>query len=172
MRAALGTQQMPPNQIIIGIALVLTLFIMSGPLETIYNDAYVPFQNGEIPVEEFAPRLIEPLREYMLRHAQRDDIGLFGMIAGLYITTATPDDEIPLTVLLPAYILGELKLGFQMGFFLYIPFIVIDMVVASTLKAMGMMMLPPAMISMPFKLMIFVLSDSWRRIIYEIVSTF
>jgi len=172
MRAALATQQMPPNQVLMGIALILTLFIMQTPLDRIYNEAYLPFQAQEISAEEFGERLILPLRDYMLAQVDRDDLGLFGRIAGLQLTTGTSHDEIPLTVLTPAFMLSELKRGFIAGFWIYIPFIVIDMVVASVLMAMGMMMLPPAMISMPFKLMIFVLTDGWRRVIESLVQTF
>lgn len=171
MRSALGTQQMPPNQLLIGLALVLSLFIMAGPLDRIYTDAIVPFTGGEISAEQFGTNLIEPLREYMLVHVQREDMGLFAMIAGLDLSVLTYE-EIPLTVLVPAFVLTELRQGFLTGFWLYVPFIVIDMIVASILMAMGMMMLPPAMISLPFKLMVFVLSDGWRWVVEGLVASF
>jgi flagellar biosynthetic protein FliP len=175
MRAALATQQMPPNTVLIGIALVLSMFIMAEPLERIFNEAYLPFQAGEISADAFADRLLEPLRDYMLTMTDPDDIGLFGRIAGHEFDTGviryTPD-EIPLMILVPAHMLSELRTGFTAGFAIYLPFIVIDMVVASTLMAMGMMMLPPAMISMPFKLMVFVLSNGWRMLVEAIVTTF
>lgn len=172
LRSALGTQQMPPNQVLVGISLIMTMLIMAGPLDRIYNEAYIPFQENRVSAEEFAELAIEPLRDFMLKNAEREDIGLFGKIAGQTITTTTPSEEIPTNILIPAFVLGELKKGFAAGFWLYIPFIVIDMVVASTLMAMGMMMLPPAMISLPFKIMVFVVSDGWRWILEAIAGTF
>jgi flagellar biosynthetic protein FliP len=173
MRAALATQQMPPNSVLIGIALILTMFLMQQPLDRIYNEAYLPFQSGAISSEEFGARLIEPLRDYMLTSVgvHNDDLGLFANIAGFEMDSSTPAEDIPLIVIVPAFMLSELKAGFQAGLWIYIPFIVIDMVVASTLMAMGMMMLPPAMISMPFKLMVFVLTDGWRWIVVGIVES-
>jgi len=173
MRAALATQQMPPNSVLIGIALVLTMFVMQQPLDRIYNEAYLPFQAGTISAEEFTDRLIVPLRDYMVTSVgiENDDLGLFAQIAGVEIDTNTPVEEIPMLVIIPAFMLSELKAGFISGLWLYIPFIVIDMVVASTLMAMGMMMLPPAMISMPFKLMTFVLTDGWRRLVESVVMS-
>ncbi|MDR1703438.1 MAG: flagellar type III secretion system pore protein FliP [Clostridiales bacterium] len=173
LRTALGTQSMPPNQVMIGIALIMTLFIMSGPLDRIWNEAFVPFQSGEISAEEFSPRLMEPLREFMYKQVDPEDLGLFGNhVAELGITYETPLEEIPNTVLIPAFVLSELTAGFWAGFWLYVAFIVIDMVVASVLMAMGMMMLPPAMISMPFKIVIFVMSDGWKIVVDAIISGF
>ena len=172
MRSALGTQQMPPNQILIGIALVLSLFIMSGPLDRMYNEAFLPFTANEISVEEFGNSLVEPLRDYMFRHVGLQELQIFGRIAGMEIDLNTPMDDISTVILTPAFVLTELRLGFIIGFWIYVPFIVIDMVVASVLMAMGMMMLPPAMISLPFKIMVFVMSDGWQRLIGELVAGF
>jgi len=169
VRSALGTQQMPPNQVLTGLALFLTLFIM-GPIFTQINETAIqPYSTGQITQREFVDTAMEPLREFMFEEAEPKDVALFVSLSGEEYATL---DEIPNRVLIPAFILGEITKGFTFGFFIYIPFIIIDMVVASVLMAMGMMMLPPAMISLPFKILLFVLADGWGYIIEIVIRTF
>ncbi|MCH5343633.1 MAG: flagellar type III secretion system pore protein FliP [Acetatifactor sp.] len=170
-RAALNTQTAPPNQILIGLALILTFFIMEPVITQINEQAIIPFEEGEIDQEEALELGMEPLREFMARQTQVRDVDLFMDIAGLEWDGATMDD-IPNSVLIPSFMISELRIAFWIGFMIYIPFIVIDMVVASTLMSMGMMMLPPTTISMPFKILLFVLADGWALIIGEVVQTF
>ncbi len=169
-RSALNTQTAPPNQILIGLALILTFFIMEPTITTIYEEAYVPFENGEIAQEEFLEKGIEPLREFMYPQTQLKDVELFMDIAGLEWDGDI--ETIPNSVLIPSFMISELRTAFWIGFMIYIPFIVIDMVVASTLMSMGMMMLPPTTISMPFKILLFVLADGWALVIGNLVQTF
>ncbi|MCM1038142.1 MAG: flagellar type III secretion system pore protein FliP [Roseburia sp.] len=170
-RAALNTQTAPPNNVLIGLALFLTFFIMQPTISTIYTEAVVPFEAGELDQEEAFYAAIEPIREFMYPHTQLKDVGLF-----LEVSRTDWDgenlDDIPFSVLVPSFIISELRTAFIIGFLIYIPFIVIDMVVASTLMAMGMMMLPPTTISMPFKILLFVLADGWNLVIGELVKTF
>ena len=170
-RSALGTQTSPPNQILIGIALFLTLFVMQPTLERVYNEAVVPFDEGAITQEEAFEAGVLPFREFMYGETLIQDVDLFMDIAGQEWDGQTLSD-IPLSVLIPSFIIGELRQAFSMGFIIYIPFIVIDMVVASTLMSMGMMMLPPTTISMPFKILLFVLADGWSLVIMNLVKTF
>lgn len=169
-RAALNTQTAPPNQVLIGLALFLTYFIMQPTLTQVYEEAVVPFEAGEITQDEFFRAGIEPLREFMYKQAQTKDVKLFLEISGDEWDGTL--DGIPLAVLIPSFIIGELRRAFIIGFIIYIPFIVIDMVVASTLMSMGMMMLPPTTISLPFKILLFVLADGWNLIIGSLVKTF
>jgi flagellar biosynthetic protein FliP len=169
IRAAMGTQQMPPNQVLIGVALILTLFLMSPILGEINDAALQPLSNGEISIEQAFEQGMAPLRKFMLDQTDDRDIALFEDLSGQYYDTV---EELPYRVIIPAFILGELTKGFVMGFVLYLPFIVIDMVVASVLMAMGMMMLPPAMISMPFKILLFILSGGWTFVINYVMQTF
>lgn len=169
-RAALNTQTAPPNQVLLGIALFLTLFIMQPTLTTVYNDAIVPFDAGEISQQEFIDNSMGPIREFMYGQTLTKDAQMFMEIAG-YDWTGNLED-IPSVVLIPSFIVSELRTAFIIGFFIYIPFIVIDMVVASVLMSMGMMMLPPTTISMPFKILLFVLADGWSLIIVNTVKTF
>lgn len=169
-RAALNTQTAPPNQVLIGLALFLTFFIMKAPLTQIYNEAVVPFDEGTIEQEEFFELGMQPLREFMYGQTQVDDVRLFVEISGEEWDGSL--DGIPNTVLIPSFIISELRTAFIIGFLVYIPFIVIDMVVASTLMSMGMMMLPPTTISMPFKILLFVLADGWNLIIGNLVKSF
>ena len=165
-RAALNTQTAPPNQVLIGLALFLTFFIMKPTLTEVYDTAVVPFEEGTITQDEG----MAPLREFMYGQTQTEDTRLF-----LDISVEEWDgtlDGIPLSVLVPAFIIGQLREAFIIGFIIYIPFIVIDMVVASTLMSMGMMMLPPTTISMPFKILLFVLADGWNLVIANLVKTF
>lgn len=169
-RAALNTQTAPPNQILIGMALFLTFFIMSPVFNQINENAIQPLNKGEITQEQALEAGIEPLRTFMMNQVKDDDLDAMAEIAGIE-SIATPE-EVPITVLIPAFILSELRIAFWIGFLIYIPFIVIDMVVASTLMSMGMMMLPPTTISMPFKILLFVLADGWNLIIVNLMKTF
>ena len=169
-RAALNTQTAPPNQVLIGLALFLTLFVMTPTFSEIYTEAYVPFEAGELTQEEALTEAVEPLRQFMYNETQRKDVELFMSIARLDWNGELED--IPLTVLIPSFIISELRTAFFIGFLIYIPFIVIDMVVASALMSMGMMMLPPTTISMPFKILLFVLADGWGLIIGSLMNTF
>lgn len=169
-RTALNTQTAPPNQVLIGLTLFLTFFIMSPTISSVYEEAYVPFNNGEIEWEEALDRASEPVREFMYGQTQAKDVSMFMEISGKeWDGTA---DGVPMSVLIPAFMISELRTAFIIGFLIYIPFIVIDMVVASTLMSMGMMMLPPTTISMPFKILLFVLADGWNLIIVNVVKTF
>ena len=170
-RAALNTQTAPPNQVLIGIALFLTLFIMQPTFERVYNEAIVPLDEGTITQEEAFEAGLLPFREFMYGETLSKDVNLFMDIAGQEWDGVTLSD-IPTSVLIPSFIVGELRQAFSMGFIIYIPFIVIDMVVASVLMSMGMMMLPPTTISMPFKILLFVLADGWNLIIGSLVKTF
>ncbi|MCM1325457.1 MAG: flagellar type III secretion system pore protein FliP [Bacteroidales bacterium] len=169
-RAALNTQTAPPNQILIGLALILTFFIMEPTITRINEEAIVPFENGEIKQEEALKLGMAPIREFMYPQTQLKDVELFMDIAGREWDGTL--DAIPNSVLVPSFMISELRTAFWIGFMIYIPFIVIDMVVASTLMSMGMMMLPPTTISMPFKILLFVLADGWSLIIMELVRTF
>lgn len=171
VRAAIGTNTAPPNQILIGLALFLTLFIMSPVITTIKTEAIDPFDAGEITQEEAIDNAIAPIREFMYGQTQTKDLDLFCDISGL--TYVEDDyDSVPFTVLVPSFILSELRTAFIIGFLIYVPFIVIDMVVASVLMSMGMMMLPPTTISLPFKILLFILVDGWNLVIGGLVKTF
>lgn len=169
-RAAVGTQTAPPNQVLVGLTLLLTFFIMSPIINDINTNAVKPFEAGEMTQQEFFEAAMDPLREFMYRQTQTKDVRLFLDIAG--IEEVEELDDIPNTVLTSAFVISELRTAFIIGFLIYIPFIVIDMVVASTLMSMGMMMLPPTTISMPFKILLFVLADGWNLVIGGLVKTF
>lgn len=169
-RSALNTQTAPPNQVLIGIALFLTYFIMSPIINEINETAIKPFEAGEITQEEALEIGMEPLREFMFEQTQAKDAKMFTEIAGKEWTGNL--DDIDNAVLIPSFIVSELRTAFIIGFIIYIPFIVIDMVVASALMSMGMMMLPPTTISMPFKILLFVLADGWNLVIVNLVKTF
>ena len=170
LRTALGTQTAPPNQVLVGLSLFLTLFIMNPVLTNINDTALKPFEAGEINQTEFVEAAMNPLREFMYGQTQTKDVRLFMDIGGLESVESL--DEIPTRILVPAFMISELRTAFIIGFLLYIPFIVIDMVVASTLMSMGMMMLPPTTISTPFKILLFVLADGWSLVIGNLVKTF
>ena len=170
IRSALGTQQTPPNQILIGLALFITFFIMSPVITDINENALQPYSAGEINQAEAIERGMDPLREFMMGQVNDKDLNLFLNIAE--VESIESYDEIPTEVLIPAFIISELRTAFIIGFMIYIPFIIVDMVVASTLMSMGMMMLPPVMISLPFKLLLFVAADGWTLIIKELVDSF
>ena len=170
LRTAMGTQQTPPNEVLTGLALLLTLFIMAPAMETSYETAIKPLMNEEITEFEAVERGVKPFREFMMRHVRENDVQLFVDIAGI------PDEEVrkemPLRVLIPAFMISELKRAFEMGFLLFLPFLIIDMVVASVLMSMGMMMLPPIIIALPFKIIFFVLVDGWHMVVGSLVRSF
>jgi flagellar biosynthetic protein FliP len=170
LRNAMGTQQMPPAQIIVGLSLFLTFFIMAPVFNQIHDTALEPYIDGQLGQEEFLKKAASPLRSFMLKQTRQKDLGLFMKIAGE--DKPQNADDVPLTSLIPAFVVSELKTAFQIGFLLYVPFLVIDMVVASVLLSMGMMMLPPVMVSLPFKLMLFVLVDGWFLIVGSLVRSF
>lgn len=175
-RSALNTQTAPPNQVLIGLAVFLTIFIMSPVFNEINERAIVPYNNGEITQEEALEVGMEPIREFMYGQTKRKDVKLFMDISGEINNVEDPneftEEDIPTHVLIPSFIISELRTAFIIGFLIYIPFIVIDMVVASVLMSMGMMMLPPTTISMPFKILLFVLADGWNLVIGSLVKTF
>lgn len=172
-RSALGTQTTPPNQILIGLALFLTIFIMSPVITKINTEAVEPYSEGKITQEVAIEKGLEPIRTFMLEQTDRKDLKMFIEIAGISGEELENSvDNIPITVIIPSFIISELRKAFIIGFLIYLPFIIIDMVVASTLMSMGMMMLPPTTISMPFKILLFILADGWNLIIGEVVRTF
>lgn len=170
VRNGLATNQMPPNQVIIGLALFMTFFIMAPVFYQVNKDALQPLFNDEISLEEAYERASVPFKEFMSKHTRQKDLQLF-----LDYAEADPPEsieDIPLTTLVPAYVISELKTAFQMGFMIFIPFLVIDMVVSSVLMSMGMMMLPPVMISLPFKILLFVLVDGWYLVVKSLLQSF
>ncbi len=169
-RAAVATQTAPPNQVLVGISLFLTFFIMSPVFSQVNENAIQPFSKGEITQEQALDEGLKPIRKFMLDNVKDEDLDSMASIAG--IESISSKDEIPTNVLIPAFIISELRIAFWIGFLIYLPFVVIDMVVASTLMSMGMMMLPPTTISMPFKILLFVLADGWNLIIVNLIKTF
>jgi len=170
LRQAIGTHQMPPNQIMIGLALFLTFFIMTPVWQNIRETALVPYMDKKISQSQAIDEALKPVRKFMLKQTREKDLALFIHLAKAPKPKNT--EEIPTTVLLPAYMISELKTAFQIGFLLYIPFLVIDMVVSSVLLSMGMMMLPPMMLSLPLKLLLFVLVDGWYLVVGSMVKSF
>ncbi|MCK9525359.1 MAG: flagellar type III secretion system pore protein FliP [Limnochordia bacterium] len=170
IRNALGTNQVPPNQVLVGLALFLTVFVMAPTFGAVYTDALVPYFAGELVLEEAWDIGVQPLRDFMIINTREKDLEMFITIRGEE-RPQTPDDISTLT-LIPAFVISELKTAFQLGFVIFIPFLVIDMVVASTLMGMGMMMLPPVMISLPFKILLFILVDGWHLIVRSILLSF
>nr|WP_199287887.1 flagellar type III secretion system pore protein FliP [Kushneria phosphatilytica] len=170
LRSAMGTQTAPPNQVLIGMALFLTFFIMSPVFERIYDTAYQPLSNGEISFQQAIERGAQPMRQFMLHQTREKDIAMFAKIAD--IGPLQGPDDVPMRLLLPAYVTSELKTAFQIGFTVFIPFLIIDLVVASVLMALGMMMVPPAIVSLPFKLMLFVLVDGWGLLMGSLAQSF
>ncbi|OAT31552.1 FliP family flagellar biosynthesis protein [Buttiauxella brennerae ATCC 51605] len=170
LRSALGTPSAPPNQVLLGLALFLTFFIMAPVFDKIYTDAYQPFSENKIQMDEALEKGSKPLREFMLRQTREADLALFARLAN------TPPLEgpevVPMRILLPAYVTSELKTAFQIGFTVFIPFLIIDLVIASVLMALGMMMVPPATIALPFKLMLFVLVDGWQLLVGSLAQSF
>lgn len=175
VRNAIGTQTAPPNQVLIGLALFLTLFIMNPVFTEINENAIKPFDAGEITQEQALEEGAKPLRKFMYKETQQKDLNLFCDIAGIDDIDTSDEaqvDQLSMTIIIPSFILSELRTAFIMGFLIYVPFIVIDMVVASVLMSMGMMMLPPTTISLPFKVLLFVLADGWDLVIGSLVKTF
>lgn len=170
LRQALGTAQTPPNQVLIGIALFLTMFVMAPIAEQIYADSIVPYTEGSMEIGEAFQTGLQPLRNFMINQTRDSDIKLFANIAG-YDGFDTVQ-EIPVTVVIPAFMVSELKTAFQIGFLIFIPFLIIDLVVSSVLMSMGMMMLSPMLISLPFKLMLFVLVDGWALLLGTLAGSF
>jgi flagellar biosynthetic protein FliP len=170
LRQALGTQEMPSNQILIGLALFLTVFIMAPVGDKVNALAVQPAMDGKIGINDAMSRATPPIREFMLKQTREKDLAVFVEL-GKLPKPQTPD-ELPMRVVIPAYVISELKTGFQMGFFLFVPFLLIDLVVSTTLLSMGMMQLPPAMISLPFKVMLFVMIDGWNLLIVSVVRSF
>ena len=168
LRQAIGTAQTPPNIVLIGISLFLTFFIMSPILQTVYNDAAIPYIDEEISAEQAIDVALSPIRTFMITQTREDDLMIFSDI-GEYEYDGN-EENIPLSVLIPSFMTSELKTAFTIGFLIYIPFVIIDLIVASVLMSMGMMMLSPMMISMPFKLMLFVLADGWILIMQSLTA--
>jgi flagellar biosynthetic protein FliP len=170
VRTSLATQQMPPNQVLIALALFITFFIMAPVLGEVNDQALTPFMDGEIGQEEAFERAAAPMKEFMAKHTREKDLALFMGYAGMDKPETL--DDIPLTALVPAFAISEIKTAFQIGFFIFVPFLVIDMIVASILMAMGMMMLPPVMIALPFKILLFVMVDGWYLIVRSLLLSF
>ncbi len=170
LRQALGTPQVPPTQVIIGLSLFITFFVMSPVFDTIYTNAYIPYTKKEIKSDEALAKASDPLKEFMLKQTREKDLALFLKMSKAE-RPAKPMD-LPMRVVVPAFSIGELKRAFEIGFLIYLPFLVIDMVVASVLLSMGMMMLPPVMVSMPFKILLFVLVDGWGLLIGSLIEGF
>ncbi|MCX6640536.1 MAG: flagellar type III secretion system pore protein FliP [bacterium] len=170
LRQAMSTQSVPPNQVVVGLALFLTFFIMSPTIDRVYNDAWKPLQDQQITTQTALDRAGDALKSFMLAQTREKDLALFVGLAHLE-KPQTPND-LPLRVVVPGFVISELRLSFQIGFLLYLPFLIIDMVVASILMSMGMMMLPPIMVSLPFKLLLFVLVDGWYLMVQSIVNGF
>jgi flagellar biosynthetic protein FliP len=170
IRNALGTQNTPPNQVLVGIALFLTLFVMAPTISAIKKDAYEPLVKHQINATQALERGQEPLRQFMFKQTRTQDLSLFVNLAK--IKTPRTRADVPTYVLIPAFILSELKTAFQIGFLIFLPFLLIDLIVASSLMSMGMMMLPPSFISLPFKILLFVLVDGWDLVTHSLVASF
>ena len=170
LRHALGTQASPPNQVIIGLSLFLTLFVMGPVADRIHADAYVPYSEQKLPLSQALDRAQAPLKAFMLKQTREPDLALFVKLAR--VEPPKTREDVPLRVLVPAFVTSELKTAFQIGFMVFLPFLIIDIVVSSVLMSMGMMMLSPMLISLPFKLMLFVLVDGWTLLVGSLVSSF
>lgn len=170
LRQALGTQSAPPNQVVVGLSLFLTLFVMGPTLDKIYTDAYVPYTQNAISFDEALLKAEAPVRSFMVKQTRQSDFALFAKLAKLPTTETAQTAS--LRVLIPAFVISELKSAFQIGFMIFIPFLVIDIVVASVLMSLGMMMLSPVLVALPFKLMLFVLADGWNLLIGSLAASF
>ena len=170
LRQALGTQAAPPNQVILGLSLFLTFFVMTPALDKIYATAWAPYSAGALPMDQALKVGVQPLREFMLKQTRQSDVQLFAKLARLPAEVKGAD--MPLTVLVPAFVTSELKSAFQIGFMIFIPFLIIDMIVASVLMSLGMMMLSPVLVALPFKLMLFVLADGWNLLLGSLAASF
>ncbi|WP_428415559.1 flagellar type III secretion system pore protein FliP [Methylibium sp.] len=170
LRQALGTQSVPPNQVLIGLSLFLTLFVMGPTIDKVYSDAYKPFAANQIAFDEALARGEAPMRSFMLKQTRQSDLMLFARLAKL--DPAVKGEDAPFRVLVPAFVTSELKSAFQIGFLIFIPFLIIDMIVASVLMSLGMMMLSPVLVALPFKLMLFVLADGWNLLLGSLAASF
>ena len=174
LRMALGTQTTPPNQVLVGLTLFLTLFVMGPVFDRIHDQAYAPYRDNKISFEQALATGSDPLKDFMLKHTRAADLELFTRMARIEEKGQKIDSpaQLPIRVIIPAFVTSELKTAFQIGFMVFIPFLIIDMVVASVLMSMGMMMLSPVLIALPFKLMLFVLADGWNLLIGSLVASF
>jgi flagellar biosynthetic protein FliP len=170
LRQAIGAQSSPPNQVLLGLALFLTFFVMGPVFDRVYSEAYQPLNDNKITMQQALDRGSIPLKEFMLKQTRPTDLELFLKMSGQ--TQIEKREEVPMTVLVPSFITSELKTGFQIGFSIFIPFLIVDMVVASVLMAMGMMMVSPSIVSLPFKLMLFVLVDGWQLLLGSLAASF
>ena len=170
LKSALGTQQMPPGQLLAGVALFITFFVMAPTWNKVNQDALKPLMEEKISVEEAYNKGIEPIREFMFKNVRDEDLGLFISLANM--TRPNNRNELPTYIVIPAFVLSELRTGFIIGFFLFIPFLMVDMIISSILMSMGMMMLPPMLVSLPFKILLFILVDGWNLIVGSVVRSF
>jgi len=170
LRQALGTQAAPPNQVIIGLSLFLTFFVMSPTFDKVYEQAYAPYAAGTLALDAALVQGAGPLRVFMLKQTRQSDVQLFAKLAKL--PADVKGEDVPLRVLVPAFVTSELKSAFQIGFMIFIPFLIIDMIVASVLMSLGMMMLSPVLVALPFKLMLFVLADGWNLLLGSLAASF
>jgi len=170
MRQALGTQAAPPNQVIVGLSLFLTFFVMSPTLDKVYAEAWQPYSTGQMPFEEALKKAEPPMRSFMLKQTRQADVSLFARLAKL--DESVKAEDVPFKVLVPAFVTSELKSAFQIAFLIFIPFLVIDMIVSSVLMSLGMMMLSPVLVALPFKLMLFVLADGWNLLLGSLAASF
>lgn len=170
LRSAMGTQTSPPNQVLLGLALFLTFFIMSPVAERVYGEAYQPLNSGQIQFDEAVTRAADPIKTFMLKQVRENDLALFARLSNTPPVDSA--EELPMRVVVPAFVTSELKTAFQIGFIVFIPFLIIDMLVASVLMSMGMMMMSPVIVSLPFKIMLFVLIDGWTLLIGSLVQSF
>ena len=170
LRQALGTQAAPPNQVIVGLSLFLTFFVMSPTLDKVYSQAYQPYAANQIAFDEALKRGEVPMREFMLKQTRQSDVALFAKLAKL--DAGVKSQDVPFKVLVPAFVTSELKSAFQIGFLIFIPFLIIDMIVASVLMSLGMMMLSPVLVALPFKMMLFVLADGWNLLLGSLAASF
>jgi flagellar biosynthetic protein FliP len=170
LRQALGTQQVPPPQVLVGLALFLTFFVMAPTWNKVNNEALQPYLNNTMSMQQAYDKGVVPIREFMFRQTREEDLALFVKLANA--DKPQSREDVPLYALVPAYAISELRIGFQIGFVLFIPFLIIDMVISSILMSMGMMMLPPVLISLPFKILLFVLVDGWRLVVSSLMNSF
>jgi flagellar biosynthetic protein FliP len=170
LRTAIGTQSSPPNQILVGLSLFLTFFVMSPVFDKVYSDAYKPFSENKISAEQALELGVQPFKQFMLKQTREADLALFAKLANA--PAMDGPEQVTLRILLPAFVISELKTAFQIGFTIFIPFLIVDLVVASVLMSMGMMMVPPATIALPFKLMLFVLVDGWQLLVGALAQSF
>jgi flagellar biosynthesis protein FliP len=170
LRQALGTQAAPPNQVVIGLSLFLTFFVMSPTLDKVYEQAWLPYSTNQIAMNEALTRGAVPMREFMLKQTRQSDVQLFAKLAKL--PAEVKGEEVPMRVLVPAFVTSELKSAFQIGFLIFIPFLIIDLIVASVLMSLGMMMLSPVLVALPFKLLLFVMADGWNLLMGSLAASF